>query len=113
MKLQATKKQMRNGYRAIIGISYCSAQALLNHENAIAYSAGVNGWACDYYTVSGVLISTGYSHLANKNACTSYEMVKDYEDKARAINSDYSKTWEERKEVVRYLLESFVAEATK
>ena len=112
MKLQATKKQMR-GYNRIISIGYCDAESLLQYQNPFAYSAGINGWACDYYEVNGVLISTGYSPLSSKNTVeNNYKLIREYNDKARQIvygNADY----EVKKEQVNSLLSEMVAELSK
>ena len=88
MKLRASKKELREGYYRIISIGYCDAQRLLNYEKAFAYSAGVYGWACDYYDIDGVLISTGYSPLASKNVKFDYKLVREYEDEADNLDRD-------------------------
>ena len=93
MKFKATKKEMKYNFYYIANIGYCDAQYLLNYKGPIAYSAGVYGWACDYYDIDNVLISTGYSPLAEKNTKKDYELLKSYEDQARAITCsdiDYS-----------------------
>ena len=66
-KIKATKKAMKESYNTIITIGYCNAQYLLQYENEIAYSARSEGWACDYYDINNVLISTGYAPLESKN----------------------------------------------
>ncbi len=86
MKLRASKKELREGYYRIISIGYCDAQRLLNYEKAFAYSAGVYGWACDYYDIDGVLISTGYSPLSNKNVKKyDYNILREYEATAGTL----------------------------
>ena len=107
MKLQATKKQMRQHHR-IISIGYCDAESLLNYQEPFAYSAGINGWACDYYYANGVLLSTGYSPLSNKNTKDGYKVIRDYNDKARTIvHSDID--YETKKEQVNSLLMEMVS----
>lgn len=110
VKLKATKKEMRNGYRYILGTGYCTMQSLLKEQKAIAYSAGVYGWACDYYDVDGVLISTGYSPLYNKNVAGSYPIILEYENKALAID-EMRLPLEERKEnktaLIKEMLDKF------
>ena len=64
-KIKATKRDMKENYR-IIGIGYCDAQFLLQYHDAVAYSVRAEGWACDYYDVYNVVISTGYSYINNK-----------------------------------------------
>ena len=99
MKLKATKKEIREGYYYIAGVGYCEAQNLLKHERAFAYSAGCYGWACDYYDVDGVCISTGYNYISNQNVACDYKLIKEYDDKAQ------SKTEEE----IKALLKEFIS----
>jgi hypothetical protein len=113
MKFKATKKQMRDNYARIISIGYCGAQSLLRYEREMAYSSGSNGWACDYYEIDGVLISTGYAPLADKNARHDYDLLESYESRARAIVSNYSKSYEEQKAAVQALLREFVRAVTE
>ena len=51
MKLQTTKKQIRQNFNTVLSIGYCDAQYLLDCKNPFAYSAGVYGWSCDYYQI--------------------------------------------------------------
>jgi hypothetical protein len=109
MKFKTTKKAMKKSYDAIIGIGYCNAQYLLQYENEIAYSTRAEGWACDYYEVKNVLISTGYAPLESKNAKCNYDTVKKYEDLAREnVLSNIS--YEEKKEKNKILLNQFINE---
>lgn len=112
MKLKATKKQIKEGYNKIIGIGYCNAQNLLAYQNEFAYSAGSNGWACDYYDVNGVCISTGYAYIHNQNTNYDYEMLQKYESQAESIRHDYSMDFEVKKEKLTELLKAFVSECT-
>ena len=87
MKLKATKREMKNGYNKIVSIGYCDAQSLLRWSNPIAYSCGNNGWSCDYHVVDGVLISEGYSPLSSKNTLDDYDLVREYENKAKELDT--------------------------
>lgn len=112
MKFKATKKEMKSEYSTIIGIGYCNAQHLLQYEEPTAYSTRTEGWACDYYDIGGVLISTGYSHIDSKNANCKYDTVHEYDNKAQAIvlgSADY----ETKKQQVREILKEFINECTK
>ena len=111
MKAKVTKKAVKENYRNIIGVGYCDLQTLLKYENAFGYSAGAIGWACDYYEVNGICISTGYQPI--KTIVADYNMVREYEQKAREIDSNYNITWEERKEQIQPLLRQFVNECIK
>ena len=111
MKFKVTKKEMRNGYDKIVGVGYCNLQNLLNYEKEIAYSTRSEGWACDYYDVKGVLISTGYAPLNSKNVKCDYDIMKKYDDQAMEVRH-MNISYEERKEKVTALLHSFIEEIT-
>ena len=106
MKLQTTKKQIRENFYNILSIGYCSADSLLQHVRPFAYSAGVYGWSCDYYDIDGVCISTGYSPIGTD---TDYNLLKEFENAAQKINSNYELNYTERKEATNKLLHDFIA----
>ena len=87
VKLKATKKEMQEHYYYILGTGYCSMQSLLNEQSAFAYSSRAEDWACDYYEVNDILISTGYAPLPSKNMIEDYSLIKEYENKALEIDS--------------------------
>lgn len=99
MKLKATKADVKKHYHRILSIGYCDAQHLLDYEKPFGYSAGVYGWACDYYDIDGICISTGYSPLATSNMKKDYKIILDYDKKAQ------DKTKEERRQLLKELLE--------
>lgn len=110
MKFKATKKEMKEGYNTIISIGYCNAQSLLRDKSPIAYSSGIYGWACDYYDVDGVLISTGYSPIGTR---ADYNIIRKYNNKAEKINYNYNLNYEQQKNQVNKLLNEFIKEVTK
>lgn len=112
MKYKATKKEMKSNYNKIIQVGYCDLQNLLKFKDEIAYSTRSEGWACDYYDIDGVLISTGYAPIKNKNTYTNYEMIREYDNKAREITSNYDLKWEEQQKQVNELLKEFITKAT-
>lgn len=75
-KTRTTKKAIKNRYSNILALGYCELQSLLAYLRPFAYSAGVYGWACDYYRVGDAIISTGYSPIGVR---AKYERVKDVE----------------------------------
>ena len=87
VKLKATKKEMREGYYYILSVGFCDMQSLLNEQRPFAYSSRAEGWACDYYEVDDVLISTGYAPLNDKNMIKDYRIIEEYENKALEIDS--------------------------
>lgn len=110
MKFKVTKKEMKSNYNRIIKVGYCNAQFLLKYIEPIAYSTRAEGWACDYYDINGVLLSTGYAPIESKNTNSSYEIVKRYDNMAREIACNYALNYEEQKAQVSMLLQSFVKE---
>ena len=87
IKMLATKKEIRADYSRVISISYCGAQGLLNFYSPFAYSAGVYGWACDYYEINGVVISTGYQPIGEQ---ADYKKIERAEKHLSEI-TDYKK----------------------
>ena len=111
LALKATKKEMRNGYDKIIRIGYCNLQHLLDYAPRIAYSARAEGWACDYYDIDGVLISTGYAPLSSKNVkSVDYETIRKYNEEGAKLRGDFSIPYEAKKAEAMRLLSAFVAE---
>lgn len=108
MKFKVTKKEMRQSGRDILKIGYCNAQFLLRGFDPVAYSERREGWACDYYDINGVYISTGYDPIGK---AVNYEMLREYDKKAEAIWRDYSRTYEDREAAVNALLDDFIKKA--
>lgn len=108
MKLKTTKKAIRESGKTIIKIGYCNAQFLLRFQNEFAYSARAEGWACDYYEVNGVIISTGYAPMGKQ---VDYNLIREYDNKARQICGDYSRSYEDQEAAVNALLYEFIKKA--
>jgi hypothetical protein len=85
-KIKAKKTEMKQNYK-ILGVGYCDMQYLLMYQQPISYSAGVDGWACDYYYIKDVVISTGCSYIDTKNMSKDYKIIREYENKARDLNT--------------------------
>ena len=106
MKLKTTKANIRKNCGTILSIGYCSADSLLQHISPFGYSAGVYGWSCDYYDFGGVCISTGYAPIGEK---VNFELLKEYENAAQKIYSNYNLNYNERKEATNKLLKEFIS----
>ena len=116
MKFKTTSKKIKEIYTRnnILEISYCDLQNLLKYENPTAYNSGVYGWNYDLYEVDGVAIVTGYRSMpTGKNF--NYELVHNYEQKAREVNQRRKtdkETWEEydrnKKESINNLFKEFL-----
>ena len=110
---RTTKKAMNEDYTHIIGTGYCDLQYLLRFEEPVAYSTRAEGWACDYYDIDGVLISTGYSPIRSKRTKSCYQVNHEYDEKARIIFNNYNLTYEERKEQIEALLHEYIKAVKK
>lgn len=108
MKLQTTKKAINSNFSKIIRIGYCDLQNLLEYSTPFAYSAGLYGWACDYYEIDNVCISTGYQPIGKH---VNYELIKEYETKAEKIRYNNSLEYSERKAQISELLNEFIKKA--
>ena len=107
MKLKTTKTQVKNYYNNIYSIGSCEAEFLLQGITPFAYSSGVYGWACDYYEIENVCISTGYNPIGER---INYKLVREYDNKARAILDNYNIDYQKRKNKVNKLLIKFINE---
>ena len=86
MKVKVTKSAVRKGFCTVISVGYCEAQYLLNFEKPFGYSERAEGWACDYYNINGVCISTGYSPTG---ISVDYSVLSEYEKRAcEIVNSN-------------------------
>lgn len=112
-KTKLTKKSLNAEYRNILGTGYCNLQYLLKFQEPFAYSARAEGWACDYYEVDDVLISTGYSPLKSKRVRSCYELEHEYNEIAKEIIENNEIGWEEKEEKVNKLLHNFVERIRK
>lgn len=78
MKAKVTRKKMKE--QNCVAVNYADLDYLLHPRSPIYYSAGVNGWQCDYYLTSHGFISTGYDPVGRK---ISYERVRWYNQQAK------------------------------
>ena len=108
MRVKVTKKQILEDNFHVYGVGYCELQTLLRYEHSPFYSAGIYGWACDYYQVDDVIISTGYGYVGRK---TDYKTVNKYEKLAQKIvYGDNDLTYEQKQRKVTRLFHKFIAE---
>lgn len=105
MKTLVTRKSIKSQYSKVLSVGYCHLQHLLNYEIPFAYSTRVEGWACDYYNVDGVVISTGYAPIGNK---ISFDLIEKYDNQAREIVNSFDLSFEDKKSKVNELLKEFI-----
>ena len=104
-KYKVTRKEIKERFNTILKVSYCNAQNLLNFENEFAYSTRAEGWACDYYNIDGVIISTGYAPIGKD---TNYNLLREYDEQARTILSDYNIKWDDKPNQIKELLNEYI-----
>ena len=105
MKLKATKKQIRENFNTILSIGYCDAQYLLDFKNPFAYSAGLNGWSCDYYQIGNICICTGYSPIGTP---VDYTLLRELENKAQLIKYNYDLSYTDKEKQLDELLNQLI-----
>ena len=105
MKLKATKKQIKRNFNSILSIGYCDAQYLLDCKTPFAYSAGLNGWSCDYYQIGNICISTGYSPIGTP---VNYELLRELERKAEQIKHDCNLSYSDKEKQLDELIKQFI-----
>ena len=112
-KYRTTKKSIKEDYTHILGTGYCNLQNLLRTQEPFAYSTRAEGWACDYYEIDGVCISTGYSPLDSKRMKHDYNLEHEFDEKAREIWNNSTLDYETAREEVKKLLHEFIKEIKK
>lgn len=105
MKLKTTKTQIKNNFKNIYSIGYCDIQYLTYYKNPFAYSSGVYGWACDYYEIENVCLSTGYNPIGQN---IDYKILRKYELKAQKIVLDYTLEHETKQKKLNKILKDFI-----
>ena len=108
MKQKYTKRDIRSNSAAILAIRYCQAYTLFPEGDAYGYSAGSEGWDCDYHMVftgnGAVTISTGYRSIGTR---VNHDIVEEYERKAREARK--AMEYEEYREALYELQKKFVS----
>ena len=108
MKVKTTRKEITRLSGKKVSIGYCGAQHLLWFRQPFAYTCGVYGWNFDAYDINGVIITTGYRGMVGEHV--DYDVLKKYENEARAVLQDYKRPFEDRKADVEALLNQFIEE---
>ena len=105
-KFKATKKQFVN--QEVYRLGFCDAHDLFIDLNPVAYSAGINGWDCDYYQIDDVYISTGYRAIGKQ---VDYKIIEKYEKKVAKLRPIQNE--KEKKAKRAKLLAKFIEEIRK
>lgn len=113
MKNKYTRKEIRamasRWDEVVIAVSYCNLQYLLSDQSPFGYSTRAEGWACDYYDLGKVIVSTGYAPIGES---VGYELCRKYNEKACKI---WGNGWPYRRQLaeVRKLRKQFVEEVMR
>lgn len=107
-KVRTTRKSVRENHTDVICVGYCNLQHLLGYESADYYCTRAEGWACDIYTFGSIAISTGYAPFGNIRP--SYELCKKHDNAARKLQLDSSMDWDEKKNLLRGMIDGFIGE---
>jgi hypothetical protein len=110
MKFKTTQKEIKEGYKHVIQVSYCGLQSLLSCENPIAYTTRAEGWGADIYAFGNTAIVTGYAPFGNIRPA--YEINQRYEQRAMKAPEGICK-WEEKKAILAGLIEEYIKEVTQ
>ena len=91
-------------------IGYCQAQFLLKTVEAkkVGYNAGVYGWNYDVYLFRNNVIITGYRSMFGSSF--DYDLLKEYNEKAKVICYNYEIGWEEKNKLIADLLQELIDE---
>ena len=97
MKTKVTAKAIKENCKTVIPVGYCEMYNLLRSKTPAYYTAGVYGWNSDIYVITNSLvISTGYRPVGTiKLTLEQYQLIKDYEAKARSSNEDIGMRYEQ------------------
>ena len=109
MKTKITRKELKNRYKNIIPVYYCSMQFLLKYESEKYYlSNNVDGWQADVYEINNnTVIVTGYTVFGNIKP--DRELIRKYENKAmQQSNKYYMKSYNIKKAYRKRLLNNLI-----
>ena len=105
MKKKITRQFINSFFSNVIKIGYCDLHYLLSYEHPFGYNDGVFGWNWDAYNSYGVIIVTGYRNLVGRQV--DYDVVEEYEEKAKYIIQNCGISESERREQINKLLHEF------
>ena len=107
MKIQTTKKAIKNNYRKIVRVGYCDLVYLLSFKDAFRYTAGIYGWNADIYDLEGIALVTGYRTFGDISP--DLELIGKYEEKAKETMHTIH-NYEDCKKAMDYLIHDFLKE---
>ena len=106
-KFKTTKKTIMSTNAKVYKAGYCDLDQLFKYRDADAYTCGVYGWNADIYQIGNVVIVTGYRPFGK---LIDYELIRKYNELARAVNDKYQNDYEANKKATEDLLQEFIKE---
>lgn len=114
MKTKLTQKEVKRIYKTIVSVNYCGLWYLLRYKEPVAYIGGKFGWDADIYEVrNNVAICTGYRTSRCSNISADFDLIEEYNEKARKIYKTFCGSSEELDEILDELLEEFLEKVLK
>lgn len=108
-KANVTRKWVNNNFKCC-SVDYCELQNLLYFQNPSFYTCGVYGWNFDVYTFGNYAITTGYRSMIDDVRKDYYDLIREYDSKARKLLDDRgTKNIEEVRKEVNELLKEFLS----
>lgn len=115
IKIKITKKEVKSfaafSQKKLIKLSYCKLQDLLSFCQPQYYSAGINGWDCDYYEFEKFIICTGYRPIGEDVNPAALEKIEEEESLFLFDfwkNCDYEAAKKEAKRLLSILAEETI-----
>lgn len=106
-KFKTTKKTIMSTNANVYKAGYCDLDQLFKYRDANAYTCGVYGWNADIYQIGNVVIVTGYRPFGK---LIDYELIRKYNELARAVNDKYQNDYEANKKALEDLVQAFIQE---
>lgn len=106
MEFITTKRAVINHFDITAEIPFGHFQHLLNYQRPEARTEGIYGVNAYIYDFDDVAIVTGNRPYGNYKMA--WNLINEYEDKAKAINNNRTLEYEERKNQVNTLLNEVI-----
>lgn len=108
MKTETTRKNIKSSYDTVL---ICNElNYLLSYTSPRFYNAGGYGWNWDAYSFGETVIIKGYRNFP-QGVSVSYELQKEYNEKAYNIISDNNICFEKSEQLVSDLIKEFIKKA--
>lgn len=109
-KVRISMNYITRNYKKVFACDYCDLQYIFNGISPQFYNSGLYGWNCDIYIdyKRDIAITTGYRNM--RGDMIPYEIIEKYSNIAKEILSNYSVSYDKRKEKLDKNRENFLNE---